>query len=95
MNDGGLYLVAALAVAWLAVWPLRARLVRLVREPTPRFLAACRLAGSTARTVCGVASLVLVWAGLFTPGVSWLYAVLGVVVLALNGLLYLGGRWPR
>ncbi|NMZ71401.1 hypothetical protein SAMN05216370_0044 [Pseudomonas peli] len=95
MNDGGLYLVAALAVAWLAVWPFRARIVRLVREPTPRFLAACRLAGCIARTVCGVASLVLVWAGLFTPGVSWLYAVLGVVVLALNGLLYLGGRWPR
>ncbi len=95
MNDGGLYLVAALAVAWLVVWPFRARLAQLVREPTPRFLAACRLVGGIARTVCGVACLVLVWAGLFSPGVSWLYAVLGLAVLALNGLLFLGGRWPR
>lgn len=95
MSDGGLYLVAALAVAWLVVWPFRARLAQLVREPTPRFLTACRLVGGIARTVCGVASLVLVWAGLFSPGVPWLYAVLGLAVLALNGLLFLGGRWPR
>lgn len=95
MNDGGLYLVAALAVAWLVVWPFRARLAQLVREPTPRFLTACRLVGGIARTVCGVASLVLVWAGIFSPGVPWLYAVLGLAVLAFNGLLFLGGRWPR
>ena len=94
MNNGTLYLVAVVTLAWLAVWPFRVRLVALVRNPTPGFLKVCRLVGGVARAVCGIGCLILVWAGLFGAGVSWLYAVLGVVAFGLNILLCLDLRRP-
>jgi len=89
MHDSLLWVLGFIAAGAFGAWCYRQRLAALLREPTPPVLRACRITGRVAGAVCGVGCMVLVWAGTTQPGVSWLYAFLGVVVLALNLLLFI------
>lgn len=95
MNDSLFWVLGVAGLAGLATWCYRRRLAALTREPTPGFIRACRIAGRIAGIVCGVAALVLIWAGATQPGVSALYAYLGGFVLVLNLLLFVRVRPGR
>lgn len=89
MDESLLWLLGVVAAGAFGAWCCRRRLTALLREPSPAVLRVCRMTGRVAGAVCGVACMVLVWAGATQPEVSWLYACLGVVVLALNLLLFI------
>ena len=89
MHDSLLWVFGFVAVVGFAAWCYRRRLAALTREPTPAFLRASRITGKIAAIVCGAGAVVLVWAGATQPGISWLYAFLGVVVLVFNLLLFI------
>lgn len=95
MHDSLFWVLGAAALAGFATWCFRHRLAALTREPTPGFVRACRMAGRIAGIVCGVAALVLVWAGATQPEVSELYAYFGGFVLVLNLLLFVRIRPGR
>lgn len=95
MNDSLFWVLSAAALVGFATWCYRRRLAALTREPTPAFLRACRIAGRVAGIVCGVAAVVLIWAGATNPEVSELYAYLGGFVLVLNLMLFVPIRPGR
>lgn len=82
------WLIAVIILGAIAIWRGRARLAALLREPTPGFLRVCRITGHLACSLCGIACVLLIWAGTTQPQISWLYALLGVVVFILNLLLF-------
>ncbi len=87
--------LATIAVAVLVAWLMRARIARTVRDPSVRVLHVTRVITPAAGLVCGVCCFILIWAGVAAPGVSWLYALLGIVILPFNLLLFVRGKWPR
>lgn len=89
MHESLLWVLVLGASAALPAWCLRRKLAALARDPTPGFLRTCRAIGAFASVVCGGLSVVLIWAGATEPQVSPLYAVLGMIVLALNALLFI------
>ena len=89
MHDSLMWVLGVVAVCAFGAWLYRLRLAALLREPTPGVLRVCRITGKIAGVVCGVGCIVLVWAGMTQPGVSWLYVCLGVIVLAFNALLFI------
>ena len=92
MHESLVWVLGFIAVCACGTWCYRQRLAALLREPTPGVLRVCRVTGKIAGVVCGVGCIVLVWAGMTQQGVSWLYACLGVIVLAFNALLFIRPR---
>jgi len=96
MGEGiALTVAAAIGLYWLAGPRRRLQVRQALEDPSPGLLRICRRAGKVAQFGCGVASLVLILAGAFAPGVAWPWAILGAVCFALNALLLIPGRWPR
>lgn len=95
MNGTITVLAVIFASLAIPVWCYRRELAAQLKNPTPGFLRITRPAGRAASIVCGVGCIILIWAGFTVPAVSWLYGLLGLVVLPLNLLLFYPGKRPR
>jgi hypothetical protein len=87
MHESMMFVLAIVAGIAVFAWRRRHDLAALTREPTPAFLRIARRVGKGASAVCGATSIFLIWAAATQHDVSWLYGMLGVVILALNVLL--------
>lgn len=95
MNDAITVFAVIFAGLAITAWYYRRELAAQLKSPTQGFLRITRPAGRAASIVCGVGCIILIWAGFTVPDVSWLYGLLGLVVLPLNLLLFYPGKRPR